>query len=156
MEFKIFNHEFFEDSVKYKILCTNEPYNSEANNWSLAKFVEKYLFFSLDNYIFECIFNEILSKFSFYDCYEISNFYDDELIKLCALLKDEININLYLSEDEFIKKYKLIFSEIKEELPHIKEQISYIKHDINLILTYIHQKVKSTIFEHKCIVILGI
>lgn len=156
MNLKIFNHQYFDDSVCYKVILHNKLDEYNRDYWYEQDFIKKHLLFELDSFVFEEILDSLLCEFKFYDCYLINTFYDENLIELSTLLKNEIDINLKLSSNEFYTKYSFIFNDIKESILDIKDIENHIKYDIGMILKQMHQNTKQAILKQKCLAILGI
>lgn len=140
----------------YQILLLDMPF-VDIGYWIDNSIVDEFHFLELYMGIFEGIFEDVLKKFDSFSFYDISNFSDDELLRLLETLENEINENSNLTENEFITKYQYVYSYTEDSdndgaLFTKKE----VKDSILLVIETFIMFVKKAIDENKCITIIGI
>lgn len=163
LQLKLIDGKNYETTTSYHIiyLDTPYPYNFEIGNWIDWEIVEEKLIMDLDMTVYEEVLDKIFQKFSFYDCYEITNFFGDESLKLLNYLEDEKKLINNLSKDDFEKKYEWVFDSVRDDKDFLldydkKEEFNLIFSDINLIIETLMKFVKMSIDENKCVTVVGI
>ena len=140
----------------YKVLLLDMPF-VDIGYWIDSSIVEEFHFLELYMGIFEGIFEDVLKKFDGFSFYDISNFSDDELLRLLETLENKINENSNLTQNEFITKYKYVYSYTEDSdndgALFTKQEV---KSSILLVIETFIIFVKKAIEENKCITIIGI
>ncbi len=162
LHLKLLRNDNILDKCFYHIIVLDEPFNFswDNGNWIAREIVEEKSIFTLDCLIFEQVFENILCKFEHYDSYGITDFYEENAIKLINLLIEEKTYIQNLSQNEFEKKYEWIFDLIRSEDFNLKyensKEFELVFYDINILLETVIGNLKRIIKENRCLTFIGI
>lgn len=163
LELQLLDGKNYKRTTSYHIVYLEEPYPyiSINDDWIDREKVENNLIMNLDMTIFEEVLDKIFKKFSYYDCYEITNFYGNDAKILLNYLENEKHTIQNISENEFEKKYEYIFDSIRDKGDFLlkydeNNEFNLVFSDINLILETLIKFVKKSIEEDKSVTVVGI
>lgn len=158
-----FNPKNLQEPVFFHFVLAESPFLMSGNYmapWPEVK--ENEIFLSVESYFIYDVLHLLQSANSAFDEYGVTDYYEENAIKLYTLIKTSIEENIDLDEISFRKKYGNSFDFLNDMDNECLVSYNYetdfqkVKSEIQLILHILYNALDIAIKENKSVSILGI